>query len=171
MRKIILKTFILLLCTFTGGRLQSQAPEPSVISAGGGFQKSGQVSISYTIGDLSVNSYSTANLSLTEGFQQPGSGIPDEIKDESVEVEFRTWPNPAVRELNMIFDPEWKDDILVEVYDVLGRIHIRKKYESPGNGETYRLDVSMLGNGLYILKARPSGPGKSVTIRFRKEQV
>ena len=69
--------------------------------------------------------------------------------------QFKTFPNPAKNYVdvrwNSIFS---KTDIILNVYDVSGKLALSYK---PGKTNMKRLDVSGLGNGLYLLKVISNG--------------
>ncbi len=78
---------------------------------------------------------------------------------------FNISPNPASNIINISFDNISNDQIIIEVYDLLGRLN-QSKISNVVNGKT-SLDISELSRGIYIAKIT-SGSTVSVK-RFIKE--
>ena len=79
--------------------------------------------------------------------------------------EFNIYPIPASNMINISFDNISNDQIIIEVYDLLGRLN-QSKISNVVNGKT-SLDISELSRGIYIAKIT-SGSTVSVK-RFIKE--
>tara|TARA_B100000900_G_scaffold236952_1_gene201210 strand:+ start:1441 stop:1941 length:501 start_codon:yes stop_codon:yes gene_type:complete len=79
--------------------------------------------------------------------------------------EFNIYPIPASNMINISFDNISNDQIIIEVYDLLGRLN-QSIISNVVNGKT-SLDISELSRGIYIAKIT-SGSTVSVK-RFIKE--
>lgn len=59
------------LLSFLANSLSAQTITPQVFPAAGGYQVSGGVSLSYTLGETQIQTLVSSNRILTQGFQQP----------------------------------------------------------------------------------------------------
>ena len=79
MKSVVLSFMFLILWNFSF----SQSLSPTLISSAGAYAAAGDITLSYSLGEIAVTTLTTDNLVLTQGFHQPqltGTGIPDEIK-------------------------------------------------------------------------------------------
>lgn len=67
--KINLIALILILSCISGGR--SQSLDRSVLASAGEYYSSPVASLSWTLGEIATETYTSANVHLTQGFQQP----------------------------------------------------------------------------------------------------
>lgn len=124
---------------------------PSVLSSGGDYFESTDMSISWAIGELAVNTLQGGNLILTQGFQQPfdiGVGI----KMNEMNWNILVYPNPVGDELRILFDVPSPGDYLIEIQDVTGRVISQEIHKQVRPGETVILNTSRLIHGIYFLK-------------------
>ena len=147
------QTFFLIACmllTSAAGNAQISLA-PSVIASGGGYGENGNMSISWTLGELAVSTLTGENIILTQGFQQPfdiGVGIQ---KDE-VNWDISVYPNPVGNELSIRFNVEKPGDYLLEIQDVTGRLISQEQHKSINPGDIVILNTSTYTNGIYFLK-------------------
>ena len=124
---------------------------PSVISSGGGYGENGNVSISWTLGELAVTTLTGSNIILTQGFQQPfdiGVGF----KKDEVNWDISVYPNPVGDELRIRFNIQKPGDFLLEVQDVTGRLIGQELRKQINPGDVVILNTSAYTNGVYFLK-------------------
>ena len=95
------KGWLTILCYFIFyGITVAQTNDLQVVAVGGGYAVTPQLSMSYTIGEISISTQSNASLITTQGFQQSfplGSILPVELldfsaqkKDQTVELNWET---------------------------------------------------------------------------------
>lgn len=70
-RYIYLLIFSIMIAIGTIDELKAQSPSHQVIASAGGYQSSAIGSISFTIGETNIQTLTSANNILTQGFQQP----------------------------------------------------------------------------------------------------
>jgi len=124
---------------------------PSVISSGGDFYESIDMSISWTLGEIAVTTLQGSNMILTQGFQQAfdiGVGIEQNKMNWSISV----YPNPIGDELRIRFDLQSSGDYLIEIHDVTGRVIAQQVHKQIQPGETVILNTSRFIHGIYFLK-------------------
>ena len=149
-----MKTHLAILFIFCTAVIQAQSLSPQVISTAGGFATGASMSISYTVGELSVQTLASGSLILTEGFQQPlDIGVPDLVQPY-FDLEVRTWPNPVSQNLYLQISSEIRQDLILETYDLSGRLQMIQHIEALMHIEPYSIDFTDLSRGAYILKIR-----------------
>ncbi len=67
---------------------------------------------------------------------------------------FAISPNPAGNELNIRFFSETDDEIILEVYDVLGKLIISQTAPVVKGGNLLTLDISAAAEGMYLLRVK-----------------
>jgi len=160
MRKnLIIALTILFLSVYAQAQL---ALTPSVVSAGGNYYENDNMTMTWTIGELTVTTLHGNNLILTAGFQQPtvmGTGIPR----NDFAGEIFVYPNPVQNELFVRFDVERSGDYLLELQDVTGRIIIQSIQKPISPGDIIDLNTSNFATGLYLLRVMTTD-GRSVQV-------
>lgn len=124
---------------------------PIVISSGGDYFESTNMSISWTLGELAVTTLQSDNMILTQGFQQPfniGVGIRQNEMNWTISV----YPNPVEDELMIRFDIPLPGNYLIEIQDVTGRVICQQVHKQVRPGETVILNTSRFLHGIYFLK-------------------
>lgn len=147
------KSIALAAALFTAfASLQGQVSlTPSVVSSGGGYFESENMSISWTLGELAVTTLISGDLVLTQGFQQPfvlDVGISPETMNWGISV----YPNPVGEQLRIQFDIQDPGDFLIEVQDVTGRLVGQQQYRKVEPGDILLLNTSSYTAGVYFLK-------------------
>ena len=72
-----------------------QSLELSVMTSGGDFVTGKSASLSWTLGEMVIETVSTTDQYLTQGFQQPFNELMTSIEPESEEITVSVYPNPA----------------------------------------------------------------------------
>ena len=69
--------------------------------------------------------------------------------------DFAVFPNPAVNELGIRFFSETEDEIILDVYDVMGKLVIHSEVSGIAKGNNLlKLDISSIGSGMYMLNIK-----------------
>lgn len=124
---------------------------PTVIASAGGYSEAGNISLSWTLGELAVTTLNSGDLILTQGFQQPyaiGTGINPWLTDWSIIA----YPNPVEKELRLRFDIEEPTDFWIEIQDVAGRIMSQQQYKHIIPGQVLPVDMQYFTHGIYFFK-------------------
>ncbi|MFH0841052.1 MAG: T9SS type A sorting domain-containing protein [Bacteroidota bacterium] len=83
--------------------LSLSAQKQEVIASAGGYNSAGDISISWTLGETIIPTFSAGGLILTHGFQQ--QLIVTTIEENLLElVNVTVYPNPAIDVLNIKFE-------------------------------------------------------------------
>lgn len=105
----------------------SQTNDLKLISSSGTELKSNSVSMSFSIGEIVVDTAKQSNVLLTQGFHQPTNQIANNIDEPKVSLpSLKIYPNPVVDFVNVDFK-DFKDfDYSIIVYSVNGDIIAKK---------------------------------------------
>ena len=125
----------------------SQSITPQVIaSAGDHFEASSGHSLSWTMGELAIETYSASDQVLTQGFHQVFNTVTAIGKLDKNLIDVVAFPNPSHDYITLKSDA--KGDFSLQVYDIKGQL-IK---ELDGDVINQPLDLSTLASGSYVLK-------------------
>jgi len=162
-------TFILIAFFAIAGLKAQLTLAPTVLASAGGYSESGNISLSWTLGELAVTSLSGGDLILTQGFQQPyslGTGISGPT---TMLLDIIAFPNPVERELYLKFNIEDPGDFVIEITDVSGRIMSIKQYRNLMPGEQLPVEMQSYPQGLYLFKV--CSPDRTMLRVFRISKI
>ena len=69
-------------------------------------------------------------------------------------ISYSVYPNPSHGMVNLIFQSNFTSDVSVEITDVVGRKVYSKQYNSFNGREENTIDLSTVGQGVYLLSMR-----------------
>lgn len=140
-----MKNLILTACALIAFSVSGQ----EVLSSAGDYIENENYSLSYTLGELAIETFSD-NFILTQGFQQ--TRLTETSIPELKAMEVGVFPNPTSGSLNMqTSNPEGLNTALL--YDMQGRV--LKTFDLNGfSNATISLD--WLPSGTYIIKIQSS---------------
>lgn len=123
----------------------AQETVQQVVGSAGGDSQSELHSVSWTIGEVVTETYSSNDYILSQGFHQ-GNLFVSRVNDNyPFEIELKAYPNPVVDKLNVETD---ETDFKYRIIDVNGR--------SVANGTIHsdlkRIDFSAFPAGIYFLQ-------------------
>lgn len=127
----------------------AQSLERSVIGAAGGFSSAGNVSLSWTAGEVIVTTASSGSVILTQGFQQPNPAS-SSVKPITLQDGFAIYPNPSTGLFQVKVTSRANTDInqlQAIVYDGSGKQVGLKNIDVNQNIGT--IDLSYLPSGIY----------------------
>ncbi len=139
MKKLIIPILILI-------SLESfnQTIERSVVASAGNNVTTETFSMSWTLGEIAVNTLTSVGLVLSQGFHQ-GNLIIDAIEGAYPEFHLKTYPNPVTDKL--IIESSGQNQ-LYEIIDVSGRVlNIGFITSNP-----FELDFTNIPSGIYFLR-------------------
>ena len=134
-----------------------------VISTQGEEYTGSDLSLTFTIGEVVIDTYDGTNFTLTQGFHQPlldfTTGITfTELSGISV------YPNPTADFISLNLQ-QLEDDLVYELYDTKGRLFAKQDIE---NVNTI-VDFKEFASGAYILLIRDKQANKFNTYQIIKE--
>lgn len=150
--------------------LTAQSLERQVVAAGGTSTATvGSVTLSQTVGESMVKSFTTSSLIISEGFQQ--TNVPSvnttEFNDE--EVSIVAYPNPVTDQLTLDITTTEPLNLSLTFHDVLGReIKLEKQALRVSSTATEKIDCNGLAAGTYFLKIQDQKSDAVKSIRIEK---
>ena len=142
MKKTIGSIIVLLLCVL---HVQGQQ---QVVSSAGNFNANASGSISWTLGELAVETLTTAGNILTQGFQQSRLTVVGIGDIPALDFEIVVFPNPARDHLIIRTDKEQHENLYYQLYDLSGRIILQDRIRET---ET-TIPVNHLRSAVYLLR-------------------
>ena len=142
-RKILI---ILFLCGFWTMVVQAQE---TVTSTGGNVAGSGG-SVSYTVGQVLINTISGTNGTVAQGVQQPYEiSVVTALENvRKITIECLIYPNPTGGSVKLVFESFDYENLRFRLYDINGVLLQDKKVESR---ET-EISMENLSSSVYLLK-------------------
>lgn len=135
--------------------LTAQSISPIVGTNAGDYGTSTNAALSWTFGELMIDSYSGSSSMLTQGFQQPDyiiTALPPEAEQTSFEPNI--YPNPVTDEVNITWDPSTlehsKGPIAFVLFDMSGKQITTKRAELQSGRAG--IDFSSITSGKYFLR-------------------
>ncbi|MFN8258860.1 MAG: T9SS type A sorting domain-containing protein [Bacteroidales bacterium] len=147
-----MRNLIFFLCLVFAGKSLSQSVSPEAIFPAGGHHGNGTAQISWTLGDTEIETRTTNNVTLTQGFLQPNFTITD-ISPVELEqkIKFEVYPNPVKDILNVKMSvPEGEANLVYYLYSPEGRLLVNKPVKNLNSIE--EIDFQSYESGYYILK-------------------
>ncbi len=131
----------------------AQTLSPTVISSSGGYFTSASASLSFTVAEMTmVQTFSTANNFLTQGFQQPEDynvGIIETAQDDSGVLIF---PNPTTGSITLNYYNNGNSESTIKLYNMVGQVVLSQKVSQLQGLNTMNLDISHYSQGMYMLE-------------------
>jgi hypothetical protein len=138
--------FILITSLFV---LNAVGQKQEVISSAGGYYTTTGITLSWTLGETIIPSYTAGGLILTHGFQ---SVLRTVIVEENIEtpVKVTVYPNPASDYLNISFAEPLDAEVNLMLIDGQGKLFKTQIIEATIS--EVQLNFQDLPSGIYLLK-------------------
>jgi hypothetical protein len=136
---------IILLCLlcFAIDSLQAQ----QVVATSGNILQNGSGSVSYTLGELIIDTKTSKDITLTQGFQQPNLTVTLIEQQKFSNIELSAFPNPTAGLVLLIANEELSK-ANVQIFDDNGKLILQNTM----TGKNFELDFTIFKNGTYLLK-------------------
>lgn len=153
MKKLLL--FITALCVCAVSIAQTLSP--TVVASSGGYFTSASGSLSTTIGETMVQTFSTPGNILTQGFQQPEDFAVSIAENNPSSGDVMIYPNPTNGQfyLSFVSDKEKESDI--KLFNVIGQVVLTKCISIAKGLNTVKFDLSNYSQGIYMLELDLTG--------------
>lgn len=160
-KKLIL--FLFILAVYQG---KAQEIQSSLLSTSGDFFSNESYSISWSIGEIAIKTFTKPGNILTQGFQQTKLTTTG-IKENPLKYsQVKLYPNPASEKLYLSFNSDVIQSYQLEIFDFIGSKKITEKIES--GSITSEIGLNNLKPGTYMLVLK-SNEGKTTnTFIFQK---
>ncbi len=129
--------------------ISAQSLSPEVIASGGTVWSNDAIgSISWTLGEMSVKTYSTTDFLITEGFQQPSVTTTPVLVHPELGLTISIFPNPTTGSLYLEI-ADLKDPITIQVVNILGKSFSQHQLITTKS----ILDLHDLPAGIYFIQS------------------
>jgi hypothetical protein len=119
-----MRTSLFIVMLLTSVAADAQTISPSVLAATGGASHTslsqGSVSLSWTVGQEAVGSFTVPGHQLTVGFQQPVLELISSV-EVNAPYAFTVFPNPMHDHLQVVVSHS-AEDLVLQLHDVFGRV-------------------------------------------------
>ena len=132
---------VFFLCSFS----YSQSVSKQLIAATGGTLSNENVSVSFATGEPMVGLLTAEGVQLSSGYYEALDLEALNIKDNTLKVEYRVYPNPT-QDVLYFDNPKAEDLLHVEVFDISGQKILEQAVKSQ-----QAINVKILPNGTYFL--------------------
>ena len=125
----------------------SQSIELSVVASSGNYFQGTNATLSWTLGEPAIETYSNGNNILTQGFQQ-SKYIINAIEEFSNDFIINVYPNPITNYLIIECENPHKD-LVINIFNMIGKNVIHQTMKD--NETVIMLDMSQLSVANYFL--------------------
>jgi hypothetical protein len=125
----------------------AQKITPQVIASSGGSYETSTVQLSWTLGELATESFTSGSTMLTQGFQQPEITVETGYSDPEIQLSVNVYPVPAKSYLTVEFNEVWQG-MMVNLYNLQGI----KILSTPVINQKMEINLHELPSAGYILK-------------------
>lgn len=137
-----------ILAIFVGGLLLVNVSAQEAVVPGGGYHQGNGVSISWTLGELAIETFVAGNKILTQGFQQPDVILVSVVNPGEKSPNIIAYPNPASDYLYIGIMSDFTENLSLHIYDSTGRLLVRDKIDSP----LWEIPFHAYEPGLYVVR-------------------
>lgn len=136
----------------------AQSISPEVVASAGEHFENGSVQLSWTLGEVVIDTYDNGTNILTQGFHQTNLTV-TAIDETLADVRMNLYPNPTSEYLNIELSNN-EQQINLQVYDMSGRL-IHKDVINAYDTK-YVLPMQSVATGKYLIQMQ-SEDGKMNT--------
>ena len=170
MKKITL--FTLACICFLAVSATGQSLSHSVIGSAGEYQSNGNVSLSFTVGETFTETFSGADHTLTQGFQQPFEDEDDVNQifgSQSANLNIAYYPNPVRQEVNVNITSDVQSDYELTLHTITGQqLEVNYEKKESGNNLNFVVAMNYLPEGVYMLRIVDQTSGEAQTAKLTK---
>lgn len=158
------KLLISLIAFFCIQSLSSQSVSREVVATSGSTFSSTSANLSWTLGEMMIETYSGSSAEITQGFQQTKLSVTS-IDENSDKVGVKVFPNPTHNQINLQFKGK-HPTYSISLYDFEGRIIREISIEKTVSNKL--IDLSGEAAGTYLLKVSSEDQGILNTYKVQK---
>ncbi|WP_019038599.1 T9SS type A sorting domain-containing protein [Psychroflexus tropicus] len=140
-----MKSFYLVLVFIAGMSLNTVAQQITLTSGGNAISSGG--SLSFSIGQVSYNSYSSSSGQLSEGVQQSFEVSTLSVEKPIAAFSLAIYPNPTSKFISMDFKNQFEGGYHFKLFDMQGKLLI----EQDVHNQNTRIDLREFASSTYIL--------------------
>jgi Secretion system C-terminal sorting domain len=139
-----------------------------VLASTGGSGTQGNYQVSWTVGEVVINTVGASGFKVTQGFHQPDVCAP--VSTWNIDLELlgiEIFPNPSSGVFNIRYSPSEKSALQVSAFDVLGHQVLQPQALLAPEGSL--LDASQWPPGLYFLQIQDANSKGTATVRVLRQ--
>jgi len=153
-------TILLVFTLLFWGNINSQ----QLISCSGGHFETVSYSLSWSIGEISTETYNSGSIILTQGIHQHYFSITEIENNLSKEINVKVFPNPATNYLNIETN---SNELFYSISDITGKIII----EGKTFGKENIIKISKLHKSIYLLRISNIKTNQTKTFKIIKRSA
>ena len=146
--RFIVNECILKLILLLSFSVIQHAGAQEIVAAGGGTYSGTSVQLSWTIGEPVIETFSSGNITLTQGFHQSNLTVTALDIVASYGLLFKVYPNPAPDLLVIEKITGSSNGISMMLYDINGRLLLERVMKN----DVETLNMEVYRQGEYLLK-------------------
>lgn len=147
----------------------SQSISNQVVSTSGSSGSGGGLFVDFTVGEIVVQSLSSSNYIVTQGFHQTYIENVSVDNQPGLQVKIELYPNPTADEVTVQLSGEELPDMLASLYDATGRMLMsRLLFEGNQQSATLKVDVRSLAAGTYYIQLQNDKQQPVKTLKVQK---
>lgn len=128
---------------------RSQSLSPEVVASAGGHFGGAGVELSWTLGEMVIETIGGGTTTLTQGFHQVDNSI-NTIPESFPTLLCTAYPNPAGNTISLQFTEQLKENTIAEIFSLEGKLVWSGQLLS-GSMQS-QIDLSFLSSGAYHLR-------------------
>ena len=133
-----------------------------IIASGGDYYQNSNGSVTYTIGEPIIETYSNVSNTLTQGFNQTRLTVTELFTIPESNLIISAYPNPAQEYI--IIKTNNNNDLKYELYDTNGRLITNNSLIS----EETNISLNNLSSAIYFLKIKQLTGKEIKTFKIEK---
>lgn len=145
----------------------AQSISPEVIASAGEHYDNGTVQLSWTLGEVMIDTYDNGTNILTQGFHQTELTVTS-IEETLTDIRLNLYPNPTSEYLNIELGNN-EEDINLQLYDMSGKL-IHKDVINAYDTK-YVLPMQSVATGQYLVQMQSENGKLNTTHQVVKTGV
>lgn len=151
------------LLVFYSTNTDAQSISSEVLSSNGDYFLNSNNSISWTLGEPFVETYTSSNVILTQGFHQKNNLFVSTIQENQISgFTLTIFPNPSVDFITIqLFDNSMSEItnesiVIIEIMDITGKQILHNEYAAVISVQNIVLNLQHLTSGKYLMNISTS---------------
>ena len=142
-----MKNYLLIILVLTAS-VSVKAQQLEVVATSGDFYENSSGSLSWTLGEVVIETLSETNFILTQGFQQSKLTVTAINDLQTSGIELSVYPNPTNSFLFIEVKTDKQRDLQINLFDLNGKLILQKKI----TGSKQTIHMQNYKPAIYILK-------------------
>jgi hypothetical protein len=118
----LIKITLLIIAGIIGMREggMAQSIEREVVDVGGGYTTTDHISLSFSVGEVVVNTARNSKIILTQGFEQGRITLILGTDNLGEEIKIKAYPNPVIDIINLMLNKHYFSELTLKIYNPMG---------------------------------------------------